>query len=56
MKTKYLVHAEHKDPVNSITIECSDVAEMVHYALACVEQGCDPVKTEIIREAEHEEG
>lgn len=55
MKTKYLVHAEHKDPANSILIECSDVAEMVHYALACVEQGYDPVKTEIIREAEYEE-
>ena len=55
MKTRYLVHAEHIDPANSIMIECTDVAEMVHYALACVEQGYDPVKTEIIREAEYEE-
>ena len=55
MEIKYLVHAEHSDPANSITIECSDVAEMVHYALACVEQGYDPVRTEIVREVEHEE-
>ena len=52
---KYLVHAEHNEPGNSMTIECDGVPEMVHYALACVERGYDPVRTEIVREVEHEE-
>lgn len=56
MNFKYFVHAEHKDPANSMTIECDDLSEMVHYALECVRQGYQ-TKTEIVRdkEAPHEQ-
>jgi len=51
MTSKYLVHAEHSDPANSMIIECSDVAEMVQYANECRRQGYT-VKTEVRHEEE----
>lgn len=51
---KYLVHATHSDPENGMTIECSDLSDMIHYALECVRQGYQ-TRTEIIREEPNEQ-
>lgn len=46
---KYLVHATHTDPANTMTIECDNVPEMVHYANECRRQGYQ-VKTQVLDE------
>jgi hypothetical protein len=41
----YLVTAKDGKKENDITIECSDMQDMVNYALACKEQGYTEVNT-----------
>jgi ribosomal protein L40E len=47
MYGKFMVHAEDDDPLNNISIECSDIEDMDNYANACREQGYKNVRTKV---------
>ena len=49
MNKKYYVHCTHENPLNNMTIQCSDENDMYDYAMECLRQNYT-VRTEIKEE------